>query len=277
MSLLAGRTLLLVAGLPGNGEPLGLGDLVRVLAVLPQLGAGRIDWCSPPHLYPLARDCRAVTSLLAPEHLAAAGGGYDVVLNLSRARLPFEGGIGIDDLLSGDGPLKRATFDLPGLIGRRFGMETSVCSSVMAAGGPRDIDVGLNWRVPDPWRIKALSLPLWQTIADALGEDVSVAWQPEGDDLAAYIAWIKRCRLLISSVSLGCHLAMAYGVSLVVLAGPTDFSEAHEYGSGIVLWPKTACRHRPCYSAVGIDGCGGCMENHDPAGIVASARALLQR
>ncbi|MBF0093149.1 MAG: hypothetical protein HQL34_01240 [Alphaproteobacteria bacterium] len=279
MSALAGASVLIVAGFPGaeGKEALGLGDLVRVLAMLPHFGARRVGWCSPPHLRPLIADCREVTEVVPPERLAQAHEGYDVTLNLDRRSLPFAGVVGIDELIAGNGPLKRATFDLPVLIGRRFGAEVPERFSPARSEGNRDIDVGLNWRVPDAWAIKALPPPLWREIAGLLGVSLTVDWQPDNDDLAAYVAWIKRCRLLISSVGLGCHLAMYHGAALIVLAGPTDFAEAHGYEPGTVLWPDSPCVHRPCFAAAGVDGCGGCMHAHVPTTVAAAARTLLQQ
>ena len=86
--------------------------------------------------------------------------------------------------------------------------------------------------------------------------------------------WIRSCRVIISVVGLGCHIAELYGVPTVILSGPTAYQEAQNHSKGTVLLPPTPCEYRPCHLPSGVANCG-CMEDFIPATIAQEGERLL--
>jgi hypothetical protein len=280
MSLLAGKRLLIVAGdrPDGGRETLGLGDLMRVLTLVPNFNATRVVWCSPDEIFPLVADCPFID---AHRPLSAFDGlttEADHVLNLTHRDLTTDLPITeVRGILAhaGEGSFKKKVYDLPGNLASALGCVGKGNVTVARTTSPPRFDVGLNFRVPAAWRIKEMPIDHWQEVARLLPKEVSVAWQPEETNLADYFDWVKDCRLLLSSVGFGCHIAMFYGRKLVMLAGPTDFAEVHSYKDGVVLYPPSTCVHRPCYLPTGVSNCG-CMPDFRPQAIAATVVSQLE-
>lgn len=268
ISMLEGKSVLVVAdwtATPLPGQPtLGLGEIVRIITMVPQYRARRVTWCSPPTLFCLVRDCAEVDDIVEIGSIEKAVGRHDVVVNFTFRRIPGAASVvEIDDILPKEGTLKKRVFDMPNLTARRLGL-ASIGKMPVAKAKTDVSDVGLNWRVPLEWQIKALPRGHWEAFVAALPRTLSVSWQPHEDALEAYVEWIKGCRVLISVVGFGCHVAMYYGRKLIMLSGPTDFSEVHDYRGAKVLYPPSPCPYRPCYLPTGVANCG-CMPEFRPS------------
>ena len=71
-------------------------------------------------------------------------------------------------------------------------------------------DIGLNYRVGPKLPTKELSLRKWEQLEEALSSaGFGVSWQSGFDDLYQYMEWINSCALIITTDSLGLHLALA--------------------------------------------------------------------
>ena len=254
----------------------GLGDIIRLLVLSANFKAATIGWCSHPSLFALARLSDQIDDMFGEEDLSRRLSKFDVVLNLGDA--PIARGLDeviLADLTSGTGTLKSRTFDLPGLVAATIGIDATVSWPLAGTKQEKPThDVGFNMRVPQTWRIKELPENHWNAVEAALGPSVSISRQPPDGDLESYISWINNCRVLVSVVGLGCHLAMTLGKPLLILSGPTDFSEAGDYKKGRVLYPLNPCEFRPCHQPTGVDNCG-CMGAFDPGAIAANIMAML--
>ena len=278
MSLLEGQDILIVANddPKANVAALGLGDLMRMLTLVPHFKARSVTWASPPNLFSLVRDCPFIARVVGP-------GGYeldefDAVVNLTFDEIPFDGlVIDVEDVLaeSGKSTFKESVYDLQRLMTRRLGIASEVSPAVATTEAPPAYDVGINFRVPDAWRIKALPPGHWDQVEELLPGSLSVSRQPEETTVEDYVDWVKNCRLLLSPVGFGCHIAMFYGRALVMLSGPTDFVEVHGYKSARVLYPPEPCEFRPCHLPTGVNDCG-CMPLFRPADIVSAATELME-
>lgn len=254
----------------------GLGDIIRLLALAANFDAATISWCSHAKLFALARLSGHIDNMFSEKDLLRMLSNVDVVLNLGDTSIaPDLDEIILGDLTSGTGTLKSRTFDLPGLVARAIGIKAIVSWPLAGANQEKETyDVGFNTRVPQIWKIKELPTNHWDAVEAALGPSVSISRQPPDRDLDSYISWINSCRVLVSVVGLGCHLAMSLGKPLLILSGPTDFSEAGDFEPGHVLYPQTLCEFRPCHQPTGADNCG-CMPAFDPNIIATNTMAML--
>ena len=116
--------------------------------------------------------------------------------------------------------------------------------------------IGLNWRVGSKWPNKQWRH--WDELAKMVTTDgFSIHFQP---DLAleSYMDWISERSLLITCDSLGMHLAIAYGIPVVALFGPTSSSEVYFYGKGLSIQAEK-----------------GNMENITPLVVYEKAKELM--
>ena len=129
-------------------------------------------------------------------------------------------------------------------------------------------DIGLNYLVGSKWPSKGMQLEAWQGIEKKLlASGYLVSWQQGQGNLYEYMEWINSCHLIISSDSLGLHIAFAFGKRIVGLFGPTDPSEIYLYDESVVLRSECGCPEMPCWSARCLTGLN-CMSNIDSDRIV---------
>ena len=107
------------------------------------------------------------------------------------------------------------------------------------------VDVGLNWNVHPEWTSKHWPKSSWEGLYDALkAKGRTVSWQEGLNDLSDYIKWVSSCQVVITSDSLGLHLASALRKKVVAIVGPT---ENYEYSYGRISFVKPLPREcMPC-------------------------------
>jgi len=116
-------------------------------------------------------------------------------------------------------------------------------------------DVGLNYLVGTKWPSKEMPLDAWKKLEKKLLKaGYTVSWQQGKGNLNDYMDWINSCRLILSSDSLGLHVAFAFGKRVIGLFGPTDPSEIYLYDESVVMRSDCGCQERPCWSARCITG-----------------------
>ena len=109
-------------------------------------------------------------------------------------------------------------------------------------------DIGLNHKVGKKWTSKAMSQEKWKDLEKSLLKfGYNVSWQQGLNDLYEYMDWINSCNLIISSDSLGLHIALAFKKNVIGLFGPTDPEEVYLYKNGKIFCAEQKCEHMPCY------------------------------
>lgn len=117
-------------------------------------------------------------------------------------------------------------------------------------GNEEQYDVGLNWAVGSKWPNKKWPDSHWQRLEALLGGKYTCSMQQGMDNLYRYMDWINSCRVLVTSDSLGLHIALALGKKVVVLYGPTNPNETWFYGRGVLLFPDAGYDCIPCLGPV---------------------------
>ena len=106
-------------------------------------------------------------------------------------------------------------------------------------------DVGLNHLIGKKFPLKRWPQAQWQGLYDMLSSHYSVCWQQGDNDIQDYIKWIASCRILVTNDSLGLHIALALGKTVIALFGPTISTEV-EGANLIRITPPLAWDCIPC-------------------------------
>lgn len=134
-------------------------------------------------------------------------------------------------------------------------------------------DVGFNHIVGPKWPTKAWPEAHWKRL-EALLAPASVSWQKGLNNLYEYIEWVHSCRALVTTDSLGLHIALALRKPVVVLYGPTHANETYLYGRGSAIYPKgydcLPCFSPTCHQPV------HCLQTITPEQVAESFRALAR-
>lgn len=137
-------------------------------------------------------------------------------------------------------------------------------------------DVGLNHQVGPKWPTKGMLIEDWRRLEQKLvSAGHSVSWQKGKGDLFEYMDWIHSCKLIVSSDSLGLHIAFAFDRKVVGLFGPTDPSEIYLYDGSMVVRSDCGCKEMPCWSPHCLTG-ANCMNNLDLDEIVRNVGVILE-
>ena len=108
---------------------------------------------------------------------------------------------------------------------------------------------GLNWLVGKKWPSKQLTDVFWKKLEHEMGtNNIKSDWQRGTENISEYFAWIKSCGSIVTSDSLGMHLAEYFEIPSVALFGPTDHKLVSDYDYIKPVYPEKldfACY--PCY------------------------------
>ena len=94
-----------------------------------------------------------------------------------------------------------------------------------------------------------------------------------GNSLREFIALVGLCDLLVTSDTLGLHVALGLGKKVVGLFGPTSSAEIDMYGRGVKIVPDVDCAC--CYLRECVRR-PSCMERISPATVLAAVKGLLR-
>ena len=240
-----------VAGLPS------LGDVLRATVLLHAFAGDEVTWITSRSAAPLLeRNALVARTLLDDEVADDELAGFDVLVNLEktgrwidraqRAAIPSKFGFPWFEasLLEKGTGWQRGLYSS---IGKSWNGEEYVLGAVAPS---HDSQVGLNWQVGGRWPTKAWPLERWQRLAAELSARCTVSWQEGFDDLHQYMRWIAGCGSLITTDSLGMHLAIAMKKPVLALFGPTPHWEVDFYGRGRWLAPAADFACAPCRSPI---------------------------
>jgi heptosyltransferase-2 len=110
-------------------------------------------------------------------------------------------------------------------------------------------DIGLNYQVGSKWPTKAMPMEKWHELEKKLkGKGYRVSWQQGFDDLHVYMDWINSNRIIVTTDSLGLHLALALKKKVVALFGSTTDDEVYLYERCVKVTSSVQCPMMPCYA-----------------------------
>jgi len=113
--------------------------------------------------------------------------------------------------------------------------------------------VGINYLVGEKFPNKVW--PHWKKLMNMLD---SVCAQQQFESLSEYIDWINSCQIIVTSDSLGMHIALALKKKVIILMGCTSWSEIEMYNRGVILRAQLPCS--PCYKKNKCNVSSSCMD-----------------
>lgn len=238
-----------------------LGDVLRTTVLLRTLSEFEIDWVTSSEAAPLLREHPRLGRVYL-EGDAIPWAEFDLILNLESDDLWFSAFA--SSPAEKRGFLDRESVDLLGRKESSISWSQAlfrlavvkgedatpwIASSFVRPYAP--VEIGLNWATGPKWPTKSWPKEKWDDLHDRLSRRYSVSWQRGFNSLDEYIDWIASCRTLVSTDSLGLHLAVALGKKVVALCGPTSASDFSVGPEGIVLSPASfAFECAPCLSPI---------------------------
>lgn len=150
---------------------------------------------------------------------------------------------------------------------------------------PRGVDpekspqyqVGFNYAVGVKWPVKAWPMYSWEILAGLCKQrGMSYSFQEGFENIEEYMAWIQDHQLIVSTDSLGLHLALAMKRNVIGLFGPTRASDIYFYGLGEAITAETACPKVPCFQSE-CDFHTHCLKTISPEFLFGRVQAYLNK
>lgn len=288
--------------LQDDGLCVSLGDVLRSTPLLRALREQYINscitWVVSPQARPLLENNLFIDRLMTWQEFESGpfkGEAFDILINLEKdhsIRSVTDGicasrkfGFGLDHAGDSASPTERETRiqDQTGVIQKKLiemlgyvWKEQEYILGYQPAGG-ETYDIGLNYKVGPKLPTKELSLRKWEQLEELLNSTgFKVSWQSGFDDLYQYMDWINSCALIITTDSLGLHLALALRKKVLGLFGPTDPKEICFYNRGNHLISSTPCEYMPCYRAQCVHQGVFCMDQIETDEIHAKVQDLWE-
>lgn len=290
---------------PEIGKYTSLGDVLRTTVILPCFKNDDVTWLTDEKAYPLLKNNEYINRVLFYDMTTCwqlQEEIFDVLINLEKVpgicalsnritaldRYGFRYDPRIGKIsahihsqeafdIYTDFDFKRLANKLwqevlYGMIGRKWKGE----EYILNYEPQKEIyDVGLNYMVGHKWPSKAWAKNNWDALFHNLyKKGFAVNYQQGASNLDEYIKWIGSCRLIVTTDSLGLHLAIAMEKPVVVLFGPTMPDEVHLYGNGTKIIADIKCESQPCLLPKCSNG-EPCMEAITVEQVVNAIRGLL--
>lgn len=132
-----------------------------------------------------------------------------------------------------------------------------------------EFDLGFNTHVGHLLPLKAWRMERWDELAALAQDRYTFTYQQSLDNLYGYMDWINRCRLLITSDTLGLYLGIALGKKVLALMGPTSGREQSPHPNLRLIYPDTDRDCLPCFQKT-CDYDVPCMDYISPARVLAA-------
>jgi len=134
--------------------------------------------------------------------------------------------------------------------------------------------IGINWKVPNKWKIKSLPKSKWNYIVNEIrSKKIQISFQ-KNIPLNEYVKWIKKCDIIISIVGLGVHIASFFDKKVIMLSGPTDFKEANKDYNILKILPNKRCYIHQKNLNTNYQKCS-CMKNIDEKKVIKKIKKLI--
>ena len=134
-------------------------------------------------------------------------------------------------------------------------------------------DIGLNYHVGPKWPAKAWPLEHWKQLDGYLG-GYAVSWQQSLNSVRHYIDWLAACRMIITTDSLGLHLALGLRKKVIALFGPTSAEQVYMYNCGTKITPLCDRPCMPCFQKkCAYDEC--CMSHISVEQVLQTVHELM--
>jgi heptosyltransferase-2 len=138
--------------------------------------------------------------------------------------------------------------------------------------GPAVYDIGINYLVGDKFPLK--TWPHWRAFEQTFKDKARISIQRIFSSMEEYITWIDNCNILITTDSLGMHIAIALKKKVIALLGNTSQTEINLYGRGIKHFTPLPCV--PCYKKKCIFETVRCMHEITPEKVWNAYRELVR-
>jgi len=254
-----------------NNSHLGLGEYLRLASFLPNINYEKIIWYSDIKLRKILKEVDYLKSLKNISTFSLKNlDAKDLIINLTNKDI--NGKFKIINILKfskNENYFKHDTTNLLDLIAKKLNIKKYKVHSNKKKYNENQVYI--NWHVPKKWKIKMYPKLKWKLVYKEIKKNIKqpIEFQKKFDDLEYIINNIKKAKIVISVVSLACHLAILFNKKLIMLSGPNFFKDINLYKKAKVIYPDNFCNYRPCNLPNGIfnRNCG-CMPFIDERKII---------
>ena len=224
---------------------LGLGEYLRIASFIPNIYYNELVWVGDEKINSLLKEVEHIDKFLfySDQNFNNFIDQKSLVINLTMKEFNFTcKTINILKYSKNEEDFKSNTKNLLQLIANELKIkEFKLFFNKKKFEGKHIL---ICWKVPEIWKIKSYPMENWNLIVKdlKLKTNLKIIFQDPDEKLEYFIEKIKNSVLVVSVVSLSCHLAMLYNKKLIVLSGPNFFDDLKLYNKSVVIFTKKKCK-----------------------------------
>lgn len=223
-----------------NSSVVSLGDVLRTTVILHLFKDDEVVWITSCEAQPLLKNNPFISKLILGSETDLFPSELDLLIDLesNKATLP----INAKKIINLNSAIRISNLwqeNLYHLLGKKWRGEEYVLAYESSHENPSPV-IGLNWQVGPKMPLKTWEYSRWEALSRSLSNDFIISWQRGMNNLDEYINWISSCDLLVTTDSLGLHLALALKKKVVAIFGPTNFKEVYLYERGKAIQSPTS-------------------------------------
>lgn len=221
---------------------LGLGEYLRVASFLPNINFMKCIWYSCDRLMPILNEIDYLHYKKKYKQFnLRLKKNNDLLINLTNKKIDLPNTININDFSFKQREFKRHTGNLLKLFANKLGIKNYKIFTNKKIRNKNKLFI--NWKVPKEWKIKSYPKKNWKELIKKINQHkkIKIEWQKNNSDLKYLIKEIKESKIIISVVSLACHLAILFNKKLITLSGPNYFQDLNLYKNNKTIFTKKKC------------------------------------
>jgi hypothetical protein len=236
------RSLLILTNRKKYNLPLG--DYLRVLAFVPNLGFKKIYFVGDKDLLLLSKEHNFITSIKHSNKkmisfLKKNSYVFDIEKNGKNSDKIFY----FKSILNKKNNYKQNMADIIKNLSKYFKLKKYKLFTSGLKKKKNYQDIYFSWQAPINWKIKEYPKIKLDRLNSKLKKELGLKtkFQKKNENIKSYIKNIKNSEIIVSIVNLGCHIANLFDKKLVMLSGPNYHEDSKLNKKQITVFPIKFC------------------------------------
>ncbi|MDA8997426.1 hypothetical protein N9J21_01610 [bacterium] len=223
---------------------LPLGDYLRILAFVPNLGFKKIYFVGDKDLLLLSKEHSFITSIkYSNKKMISFLKKNSFIIDIEKSGKNSNKVFYIKSLLNKKNNYKQNMADILKNLSKYFKLKKYKLFTSEPKKQKNYQDIYFSWQAPTNWKIKEYPQIKLHRLNFRLKEELGLKtkFQKKNESIKSYIRNIKHSQIIVSIVNLGCHIANLFDKKLVMLSGPNYHEDSRLNEKQITIFPTKFC------------------------------------
>jgi len=223
---------------------LPIGDYLRVLAFVPNLGFKKIYFVGDKKLLLLSKEYNFIISIkYSNKKMISFLKKDSFILDIEKNGKNSDKIFYFKSMLNKNNDYKQNMADILKNLSKYFKLKKYKLFTSALKKQKICQDIYFSWQAPMNWKIKEYPKIKLNRVNLKLKKELGLKtkFQRKNESMKSYIKNIKSSEIIVSIVNLGCHIANLFDKKLVMLSGPNYHEDSKLNKKQITVFPTQFC------------------------------------